>query len=70
MKNCCYNLFIVLVLLFNINCNAMNPKNHEVLEIEKYKINLPKKLIEETGGFYTGVGSGLEFSKKLPNGNL
>ncbi len=35
----------------------------DVENIEKYKIKLPKGLLEQTEEFYPGIGSGIEFSK-------
>jgi len=42
----------------------------QVDSVEKYKIKLSDNFIKDAGGFYPGIGSGIEFSRKLNNGNL
>lgn len=47
-----------------------NNEDKLVSEIEKYKIKMPSSLIQSSKGFYPGIGSGIEFSKKLQDGKL
>jgi hypothetical protein len=41
-----------------------------VEKIIKFKIDLPDALVEASGGFYPGIGSSLEFSKKNADGSI
>jgi len=59
--------FIIVILLSLVAC-ATNQKSD--LEITKYKITIPEDLIKSSGGFSPGIGSGLQFNKKLENGDL
>lgn len=39
-------------------------------KVTRYEIDIPENLIEASGGFAPGIGSGLEFSRQLPNEDL
>ena len=56
-----------LIILFSLialsGCN--NSKATLISNIKKYKISLPDSLIKDSGGFYPGIGSGLQFSHKI-----
>jgi len=43
---------------------------NQVASIEKLEVSMPDSLVQAAGGFSPGIGSSLEFHKKLPDGSL
>ena len=63
------NFFLTLItILFLSSCSSF--ENKKVADIQKYDIELPKNFIDQSGGFEPAIGSSIDFSKKLDNGNL
>lgn len=63
------NLFIVFLALITITGSAV-AKNNAVSSIDKYEIELSNHLVKSSGGFHPGIGSSIDFSQKLENGDL
>jgi hypothetical protein len=66
---------IILILLLIVSGNSYaEPQTISfegaVTSITKYEISFPKEIIDLIPGFNPGIGSGLQFKEKTPNGHL
>ena len=57
-----------IITIFLSSCASFSHK--KVANIQQYEIDLPKEFIDQSGGFEPAIGSSIDFSKKLDNGNL
>lgn len=62
--------FTILLFIFFMMNGCIKSSNTEIADVEKYKIIIPESLVKDSGGFYSGIGSGIDFVKKDKNGNL
>ena len=60
------NILLKVILLMSLT-GCATYKSKTVTNIEKYKIELPDELIKSSGGFYSGIGSSIEFIKATDN---
>lgn len=64
-----FTLFLVLFIFVQTQWIARS-YSFEVQKIDRFKVKLSKKLIEASGGYPTGIGSGLTYARKGKNGNI